>query len=90
MATCLQTHRLTHSHTNGWCPTSWPYQYRQRSERSLGWIVLTYGAEGWTLKKTDEKKDRISRTIVGCYGSARLNTEQMKVSSQSLTPPDSF
>ena len=24
--------------------------------RSLVWTVLTYGAEGWTLKKADEKR----------------------------------
>ena len=28
--------------------------------------------------------------IVGCYESVGLNTEHTKVSSQSLTPPDSF
>ena len=31
--------------------------------RSLVWTVFTYGAEGWTLKKADEKKDRIRRTV---------------------------
>ena len=30
---------------------------------SLVWTVLTYGAEGWNLKKADEKKDIISRTV---------------------------
>ena len=28
--------------------------------------------------------------IVGCYESVGLNTEHTKVSTQSLTPPDSF
>ena len=43
--------------------------------RSLVWTVVTYGAEGWTLKKAE---------------SVGLNTEQTTVSSQSLPPPDSF
>ena len=31
--------------------------------RSLVWTVLTYGAEGWTLKKSCREKDRISRNV---------------------------
>ena len=62
--------------------------------RSLVWTVLTYGAEGWPLKKADEKRIesaemwiylsvrcsvQLTRSI--CYESVGLNTEQMKASS---------
>ena len=39
--------------------------------RSLVWTatVLTYGAEGWTLTKADEKRVESAESIVGCYES---------------------
>ena len=32
------------------------YFLKMKLVRSLVWTVLTYGAEGWTLKKADEKR----------------------------------
>ena len=61
------------------------------NKRSLVWTVLTYGAEGWTLTKADEKESNHQNcgSTIECYESVGLNTEQTKVFSQSLTPPDS-
>ncbi len=44
------------------------------------WTVLTYGAEGWTLKKLTRKgsNQHNCRSTVGCYESVELNTEQTK------------
>ena len=55
--------------------------------RSLVWTVLIYGAEGWTLTKGDVKGSNQQKcgSTVECHESVELNTEQTKVSSQSIT-----
>ena len=60
--------------------------------RSLVWTVLTYGAEGWTLTKADEKRSNQQNCgfIVGCYESVGLNIEQTKASARNVAPPESF
>ena len=71
---------------------------KQRSEKeglsSLVWTVLTYGAEGWTLNKTDEKRMEsaelwIYRRMLRVSWSEH-RTDESRLSSQSLTPPDIF
>ena len=48
--------------------TIFGYAFRQ--------AVLTYGTEGWTLTKADEKRSNQQNcgSTVGCYESAGLNT----------------
>ena len=61
---------------------------------SLVWTVLTYGAEGWTLKKTDEKRMEsaelwIYRRMLRVSWTEH-RTDESRLSAQSLTPPYIF
>ena len=51
---------------------------KMKRVRSLVWTVLTYGAEGWTLTKADEKRSNQQNCgfIVGCYESVVLNRQK--------------
>ena len=60
--------------------------------RSLVSMVIIYGAEGWTLTKSDEKRSKQQNcgSNVGWYESVGLSTEQTKVYSASRTSTDSY
>ena len=44
--------------TNIWKDRAVPNKLKVKLMKTLVWTVMMYGTEGWTLKKSDEKKIR--------------------------------
>ena len=42
--------------TNIWKDRAVPYKLKVKLMKTLVWTVMVYGVEGWTLRKSDDKK----------------------------------